>query len=129
YSEQMEDLLSSASIKESTFVDFVAEDLNGKPVRLSDRISGKPAILNLWASWCGPCRKKGKELIPIYEEFHDKGLEIIGVAREKDISAAKTAIKKDKYPWKNLIELNDENKIWQKYGIGNSGGMVFLIDQ
>ncbi len=130
YSEKMESLLTSLSFKEgASFVDFSAIDLKGSSVKLSDRITGKPAVLNLWASWCGPCRRKGKELIPIYEEFSKKGFVVIGVAREKSIADAETAIKMDKYPWENLIELKDEEKIWEKYGIGNSGGSVFLIDE
>jgi len=130
YSEQMEGLFAGLSIRAGApFVDFITSDLSGKPVKLSDRITGKPAVLHLWASWCGPCRKKGKELIPVYEEFHDKGFVVIGVAREKSISTAEAAIKSDKYPWENLVELNDTEKIWAKYGIENSGGSVFLIDE
>ena len=130
YSEQMENLFAGSSIQAGVpFVDFIAVDLNGNPVKLSERITGKPTVLNLWASWCGPCRKKGKELIPIYEEYRNKGFVVIGVAREKSISSAEAAIKLDKYPWENLVELNDTGKIWEKYGIGNSGGMVLLIDE
>lgn len=33
------------------------------------------------------------------------------------------------YPWTCLIDLNDENGIWEKYGIGNSGGATFLVDK
>lgn len=130
YSEKMENLFAGSSIKAGVpFVDFITGDLTGKPVTLSERIAGKPAVLHLWASWCGPCRKKGKELIPVFEEFHDKGFVVLGVARERSVSAAEAAIKLDKYPWENLVELNDTEKIWEKYGIGNSGGMVFLIDE
>ena len=130
YSERMQNLFAGASIKAGVpFVDFTTNDLNGNPVKLSERIKGKPAVLNLWASWCGPCRKKGKDLIPVYEEFRDKGFVVIGVARERNVSTAETAVKTDKYPWENLVELNDAEKIWEKYGIGNSGGMIFLIDE
>jgi thiol-disulfide isomerase/thioredoxin len=130
YSAQMENLFAGSSIKAGVpFVDFTTNDLSGNPVKLSERITGKPAILHLWASWCGPCRKIGKELIPVYEEFRDKGFVVVGVARERSVSAAEAAIKLDKYPWENLVELNDTEKIWEKYGIGNSGGMVFLIDE
>ncbi|HOF21144.1 MAG TPA: TlpA disulfide reductase family protein [Bacteroidales bacterium] len=130
YTAHMETLFAGSSIKAGVpFVDFIAIDLNGKPVKLSERIEGKPAVLYLWASWCGPCRKHGKELIPVYEEFRDKGFVVIGVAREKNVSIAENAIKSDKYPWENLVELNDTEKIWAKYGIENSGGMLFLIDE
>ena len=131
YTAQMIDLLTGSSIKPGIpFVDFTAVDFTGNPVKLSERITGKPTVLHLWASWCGPCRKKGMELIPVYEEFHDKGFVVVGVAREKDTSvAAEAAVKLDKYPWENLVELNDVEQIWVKYGIGNAGGGDFLIDE
>ena len=131
YTAQMIDLLTGSSLKPGlSFIDFTAVDFTGKPVKLSERIAGKPTVLHLWASWCGPCRKKGMELIPVYEEFRDKGFVVIGVAREKDTPvAAEAATKLDKYPWENLVELNDVEKIWIKYGIGNAGGGDFLIDE
>jgi len=130
YTAKMIELLTGSSLKTGVpFVDFIAVDFTGNPVKLSEQIAGKPAVLHLWASWCGPCRQKGKELIPVYEEFRDKGFVVVGVAREKNISTAEAAVKLDKYPWKNLVELNDAEQIWIKYGIGNSGGSVFLIDE
>jgi len=131
YTAKMIDLFTGSSLKAGVpFIDFTAVDLTGKSVKLSERIAGKPAVLHLWASWCGPCRQKGKELIPVYEEFRDKGFVVIGVARERNTSdAAEAAIKLDEYPWENLIELNDAEQIWSKYGIGNAAGSDFLIDE
>ena len=130
YTEIMINLISGSLLKAGNpYNDFTALDLKGNRVRLSERITGKKAILHLWASWCGPCRKKGRELIPVYEEFRGKNFIIIGVAREKSMPDAETAMKKENYPWENLVELNDNEQIWNKYGIGNSGGSVFLIDE
>ena len=129
FTEQMEILLAGRIDVGMPFVDFTAPDLNGNPVTLSERISGRPAILNLWASWCWPCRRKAIELIPVYEEFRNDGFVVIGVAREREISHAIGAINRDRYPWKNLVELRDVGRIWQKYGLGNSGGAIFLIDE
>ena len=130
YTAKMIDLLTGSSLKAGVpFVDFTAVDFTGKPVKLSERITGKPAVLHLWASWCGPCRKKGMELIPVYEEFRDKGFVVVGVAREKSISTAEAAVKLDKYPWENLVEIDDVEQIWNKYGIGNAAGSDFLIDE
>ena len=130
YTTKILDLVTGSSLKAGVpFIDFTAVDLTGKQVRLSERIGGKPAVLHLWASWCGPCRKKGRDLIPVYEEFRDKGFVVIGVAREKTISTAEAAIELDKYPWENLVELNDVEQIWVKYGLGNAGGDYFLIDE
>ena len=68
-------------------------------------------------------------MIPVYEEYKDKGFVIIGVARESKLEYGINAAKQDGYTWKNLIELNDRANIWTKYGVGNAGGQTFLIDK
>jgi thiol-disulfide isomerase/thioredoxin len=108
--------------------DIVTEDSEGKEVRLSELIEGKVALVHLWASWCGPCRRHGKEMIPIYEMYKDKGFTVVGIAREQQKEPMFAAMDKDKCPWKNYLELNDKNAIWTKFGIGNAGGGDFLVD-
>ena len=112
------------------YIDFTAPDLEtGKEVRLSEQIEGKMALIDLWASWCGPCRRHAMEMIPVYEKYKEKGFVVVGVAREKNASAGLAAARRDKYPWVNLLELNDQQQIWNKYGIGNAGGSQFLVDR
>lgn len=111
------------------FVDFSAPDLEGNIVKLSDEIEGKVALLDLWATWCGPCIAKSKTMIPIYEEYRDKGFTIVGVAGEFDNTDRLISfLEKEKWSWLQLLELDKQNGIWNKYGIDNSGGKIFLID-
>lgn len=112
------------------YIDFTAPDLDGKMVKLSEEIKGKIAILDLWASWCGPCRTNSISFKPIYDEYKDKGFTIIGVARERgNDNAMRKAIEKDGYKWLNLIDLNDKEEVWLKYGIVNAAGGVYMIDR
>ena len=112
------------------YVDFEAPDLEGCKVKLSDVIKGKVAIIDLWASWCMPCRAKAKAMLPLYEKYKDRGFKIVGVAREfKNTDRMKQAIKQDGYPWLQLVELDDGYQIWTRYMLGNAGGGVFVVDR
>ena len=112
------------------YFDFTAPDLDGNDHTLSEEIAGRVALIDLWGSWCASCRKHSKELIPVYNKYKDRGFTVVGVAREYDNAGAmKTAIKRDGYPWLNLLELDDRLGIWKRYGIGNAGGGRFLIDR
>ena len=112
------------------FIDFTLPDLNGESHTLSELIKGKVAVIDLWATWCGPCIKNARELLPVYNEFKDKGFTIVGVAAEfKDTKALAKRLSIDKWPWVNLVELDHKNHIWDKYGASFGGGRTILVDQ
>jgi thiol-disulfide isomerase/thioredoxin len=62
--------------------EFTLVDLEGRPVRLQD-YHGRVVVLNLWASWCAPCRAEIPGFSRVYDELHDRGLEILGVSVEQ----------------------------------------------
>ncbi|MFQ5944558.1 MAG: peroxiredoxin family protein, partial [Anaerolineales bacterium] len=58
--------------------DFTLETLEGETVTLSD-LRGKTVVVNLWASWCPPCRAEMPALQSAYEADRERGLEIMAV--------------------------------------------------
>ena len=110
------------------YPDYAITANDGRSVQVSDLIGGKVALVDLWASWCGPCRRNSKDMIPVYEEFKDKGFTIVGIAREKHFSDMEQAVKKDGYPWACYAEVGDANRIWARHGLGHAAGGTFLVD-
>ncbi|QEC42978.1 TlpA disulfide reductase family protein [Pseudobacter ginsenosidimutans] len=92
--------------------DFTQNDTLGNPVRLSD-LRGKYVLIEFWASWCGPCRVENPVLVSIYNEYHNKNFEILGISMddEKGKNAWLAAIRKDNLPWINVSDLKAKENI------------------
>ncbi len=75
----------------------------GDTLRLSS-LKGKVVLLDFWASWCGPCRSSNKHLVKLYDKYHDKGFEILGVSLDNEPGKWKEAIRKDKIKWLQVNE-------------------------
>jgi peroxiredoxin len=59
------------------------------PIKLSD-YSGKVLLINLWATWCGPCRIETPELVKLHKEFQSRGVEMIGLSTEDPDASAQS---------------------------------------
>lgn len=63
--------------------------VTGAPIKLSS-YNGKVLLVNLWATWCGPCRLETPELVKLHKEFRSQGVEVVGLSTENpDASADK----------------------------------------
>ena len=60
---------------------------NGNPIKLAN-YSGKVLFVNLWATWCGPCRMETPELVRLHKEFQGRGVEFIGLTTEDPNTSA-----------------------------------------
>ncbi|MEU2165006.1 TlpA disulfide reductase family protein [Streptomyces sp. NPDC019208] len=70
------------------------KDLTGKPLDLAD-YRGKVVVLNLWGSWCAPCRAEAPYLTRIAEETRSKGVEFVGINTRDPQTGPALAFEKD----------------------------------
>jgi cytochrome c biogenesis protein CcmG/thiol:disulfide interchange protein DsbE len=59
----------------------------GAPIKLSN-YAGKVLLVNLWATWCGPCRLETPELVKLHKEFRSQGVEVVGLSTENPNTSA-----------------------------------------
>jgi thiol-disulfide isomerase/thioredoxin len=77
-------------------------------LRKLSELRGKPLIINVWASWCGPCRAEMGSLDRLSRRFGGKQFNIIGISTDDDIGAAAAFLKRsmvtfDNYHDKKLV--------------------------
>lgn len=69
--------------------DIEMKAVAGGPIKLSD-YGGKVLLLNIWATWCGPCRLEIPELVKFHNEYRSKGLEVVGLSTEDPVASAES---------------------------------------
>lgn len=81
--------------------DFTYPDKDGKMVSLSD-FKGKVVVVDVWATWCGPCRKEVPYLVELEKEMEGKDLVFIGVSVDE---------KKNYQKWLDVLDKEGLNGI------------------
>jgi peroxiredoxin len=83
--------------------DTAVKTIDGESLKLSD-YADKVVVLNIWATWCGPCRLEMPELVKISNEYKTRGLVVLGVAttynERNDPEHVKDFVKAQNIPYK-----------------------------
>jgi len=114
--------------------DFSFTALDGSVKKLSD-YRGKIVLLDLWATWCGPCKTQMEELKKIYDAYAREDLEIFSVDIDPRESVSLIQSFLDYFKENKGIELDwifgiDDKNIWDKYKLEYQGiPTVYIFDQ
>ena len=89
-------------------IEFETTDLDGNPVKSEDLFAGHPVTaINLWATWCGPCKEELPELETLNAELEENDCQIIGIVtdatKDRKIEKAKEILKNAGADYVNLV--------------------------
>lgn len=90
------------------YVDIKGTDINGNPVALSDYVGkGNYVLVDMWASWCGPCKREIPNLANVYNLYKDKGLTVLGIYVWDELENLAPAMEKEGIVWPQIIDSNE----------------------
>jgi peroxiredoxin len=119
----------TSALKGQPAPEFALNDLQGKQVRLAD-YKGKIVVLNIFAHWCGPCRKEAPELEKdLWHAYKARDVVVLGVATWAQDNPAKRAeafAREFKLTFPVLVDA--ENKVAEMYRV-RGVPTTFIIDR
>lgn len=121
-----------ADLKAANLPDFMVKNDQGKTVNLNS-FKGKKVFVNLWATWCGPCRKEMPSIESLYNKTKGKKVEFVMLSLDDDFNKAinyKTTNKLSMlmyYPAANLPALFNVDGIPATFVFNEKGELVKTI--
>ncbi len=108
--QAMEALLEQPLYVGDVLPDFDVLNVDLQTVRLSTLLKkGHYTLVELWASWCGPCRADIPHLKETYQRYHEKGFEMVSISIDDDMEAWQKAVKEEDMPWTQVCGANGKS--------------------
>ena len=124
-------LIDEALVPGQKIPAFTLASLDGEDVSIYDLVSEKDMVLiEVWASWCGPCIAAFPELKELHAAYTDENFEIVGISIDNNLEAWTEGVETHALPWLQLAELKDtdnDSPVTKSLG-ATSIPKTFLID-
>ena len=105
--------------------DFTLTNLDGTNIALSD-LKGQVLLINVWATWCPPCRVEMPTIQAAYEQYHDQGFTVLAVNLQEDQSAVATFMREHQLTFPALLDSDGQvSRTYQAVSLPSS----FFVDR
>lgn len=104
---------------------FVLKDASGADVRLAS-FKGQPLLVNMWATWCGPCKAEVPWFVELVEKYKDKGFTVVGISTDDTPEQIKAFAEQYKVTYPLLVG-KDRPEVLKAFGAENVLPVSWLI--
>ncbi len=107
------------------YTDFEGKDAAGNTVKLSDYVGkGNYVLVDMWASWCGPCKREIPNLAEVHNLYKDKGLTVLGIFVWDDVKNLEPTLKAENVTWAQIIDT--EKVSTNLYGVNGIPSIMLI---
>ena len=117
---------NTAAVNSINVPQFSARDIDGELRHSSEWLGKQPVVINVWGTWCPPCRREIPDLAKLYAEYKPKGVELISLAVKDTPERVRQYAERNNMNW---VLLMSEDQILIDYRATRGVPTTIFIDR